>query len=76
MNLPLPRSRFGKKFEDNYDRIFGKGSMFLDCHFCDGSGFYCNEAGDRAKCKACLGAGKLHDDADAGNHLDDEGGCA
>ncbi len=27
MNMPLPRSRYGKEFEDNYDRIFKGDTM-------------------------------------------------
>lgn len=27
MNKPLPRSKFGKQFADNYDRIFGIESV-------------------------------------------------
>lgn len=25
MNLPLPQSKFGKKYAENFERIFGKG---------------------------------------------------
>ncbi len=50
--------------------------MMLPCWYCDGKGFiYEGDAANgrdyQASCKHCGGSGKLHDDADAGDELDD-----
>lgn len=37
MNKPLPRSSFGAKFDENFDRIFGKKTVtYVVCPNCNG----------------------------------------
>lgn len=54
MNRPLPRSNFGKKFEENWDRVFGeKTPKKPKCTICEDTGIIPLAFGGFSKCRAC-----------------------